>query len=103
MQCTEMLQLGMTSEYLRSRLRSAVEEGVAARSKLGGPEGIATPSAPPPSLDESAPSAPALDTTDPSAPSAPAAAPVITAFHSPECVICLDKKVSLVLGNYRFV
>jgi len=100
MEDKELKELGMTSEYLRSRLRSAVEEGVAARSKLGGTESIATPSAPPPSLDESAPSAPALDNTDPSAPSAPsapAAAPVITAFHSPECVICLDKKSCIIL------
>ena len=49
-----------------------------------------SPSAPSEHLDDQAPSAPATlyDDTEPSAPA------LIQTFHSPECVVCLERKVS---------
>jgi len=53
--------------------------------------GVSTPSAPSYNLDEDTPSAPSIvdddSDTQPSAPS------MIQTFHTPECVICLERKV----------
>lgn len=52
--------------------------------------GSSVPSAPGLDLDEETPSAPSLDPEDDPSPSAPA---MIQAFHTPECVVCLEQKV----------
>ena len=49
--------------------------------------GSSDPSAPSESLDDEAPTAP-VDDQEPSAPA------LIQTFHSPECVVCLERKVS---------
>ena len=51
--------------------------------------GSTAPSAPEPILDDSVPSAPADD----SAPSAPISN-IIETFHTGECVVCMERKVS---------
>ena len=56
--------------------------------------GSSAPSAPGLDLDEETPSAPSLDTEDDPSPSAPSAPAMIQAFHTPECVVCLEQKVS---------
>ena len=58
------------------------------KNKLSNIEnGSSHPSAPSEHLDDEAPTAPSLDQE----PSAPA---MIQTFHSPECVVCLERKVS---------
>ena len=58
------------------------------KNKLSNIEnGSSHPSAPSEHLDDDAPTAPAEDQE----PSAPA---LIQTFHSPECVVCLERKVS---------
>ena len=65
---------------------SAMEDRL--KNKLSNIEnGSSHPSAPSEHLDDEAPTAPSLDQE----PSAPA---MIQTFHSPECVVCLERKVS---------
>ena len=65
---------------------SAMEDRL--KNKLSNIEnGSSHPSAPSEHLDDEAPTAPSLDQE----PTAPA---MIQTFHSPECVVCLERKVS---------
>ena len=75
-------QVGVSSEYMRSKILAAVEETLTTPKVQNG-----QPSAPAASLDETAPSAP-LDDTGPSAPPAP-----VETFQSSECVVCLERQV----------
>ena len=73
---------------------SAMEDRL--KNKLSNIEnGASDPSAPSEHLDDEAPTAPAEDQE----PSAPA---MIQTFHSPECVVCLERKVSRRLGFSLF-
>ena len=77
---------------MRRTIRAGIEEYSAMedrlKNKLSNIEnGSSHPSAPSEHLDDEAPTAPAEDQE----PSAPA---LIQTFHSPECVVCLERKVS---------
>ena len=75
-----------------------MEERMAAKlNKLD--NGSSAPSAPGLDLDEETPSAPSLDTEDDPSPSAPSAPAMIQAFHTPECVVCLEQKVTVLFAN----
>ena len=93
---TAISQLGVSSEYMRSKIRVCVEEMVAMEQRLAAKlhqlEG-GDPSAPAPDLDEDTPSAPAEEGEE-TAPSAPA---LIQTFLTPECVVCLEQKVRLLV------
>ena len=80
---------------MRNTIKAGIEEYVAMedrlRQKISKIDTETTsPSAPSEHLDDEAPSAPATlyDDTEPSAPA------LIQTFHSPECVVCLERKVS---------
>ena len=80
---------------MRNTIKAGIEEFVAMedrlRQKISKIDTETTsPSAPSEHLDDEAPSAPATlyDDTEPSAPA------LIQTFHSPECVVCLERKVS---------
>ena len=77
---------------MRRTIKAGIEEYSAMedrlKNKLSNIEnGSSHPSAPSEHLDDDAPTAPAEDQE----PSAPA---LIQTFHSPECVVCLERKVS---------
>ena len=77
---------------MRRTIRAGIEEYSAMedrlKNKLSSIEnGSSDPSAPSEHLDDEAPTAPVEDQE----PSAPA---MIQTFHSPECVVCLERKVS---------
>ena len=80
---------------MRNTIKAGIEEYVAMedrlRQKISKIDTETTsPSAPSEHLDDEAPSAPATlyDDAEPSAPA------LIQTFHSPECVVCLERKVS---------
>ena len=84
---------------MRNTIKVAIEEYSAMEDRLKEKiskieTGTSEPSAPSEHLDDEAPTAPSLSTDNPE-PSAPA---LIQTFHSPECVVCLERKVRLLLG-----
>merc|ERR1719209_875653 len=90
----DLKQMGISSEFLRRRVLSAIS-GLAqgedsARTKLEGGGGSMKGAASAPSEDEesreAAPSAP--EDTDPSAP--------VETFQSAECVVCLERKCDII-------
>ena len=92
------LQMGISSEYMRNTIKVAIEEYSAMEDRLKEKiskieTGASEPSAPSEHLDDEAPTAPPLS-SDSQEPSAPA---LIQTFHSPECVVCLERKVRFVL------
>ena len=85
-------QLGISSEYMRNKIRVCIDEYVGMEERMQAKldkmeNGVhdSTPSAPASDLDHDIPSAPEDDS-----PSAPA---IIQTFHTPECVVCLERKV----------
>jgi len=96
MEDKDLRELGVSSEYMRSKIRVCVEEMVAMEQRLAAKlhqlEG-GDPSAPAPDLDEDTPSAPAEEGEE-TAPSAPA---LIQTFLTPECVVCLEQKSCVIL------
>ena len=83
---------------MRNKIKLCIDEFVAMEERMATKlnhldNGSSVPSAPAPDLDEDAPSAPSLDNGDETSPSAPSAPAMIQAFHTPECVICLEQKV----------
>merc|ERR1719460_398385 len=90
----DLKQMGISSEFLRRRVLSAItalaQGEDAARHNLEGGAGSQKGAASAPSEDdesrESAPSAP--EDTDPSAP--------VETFQSAECVVCLDRKCDII-------
>jgi len=106
MEDKELKELGVTSEYIRNKIKICIEEYIAMDARIGAKlnkvdedsdNGVSTPSAPSTNLDQDdeTPSAPSIDDDDsnpqPSAPS------MIQTFHSPECVICLERKSCVIL------
>ena len=97
-----LFQLGVSSEYMRNKIKVCIEEYVAMDERIGAKlnkinysNGDGAPSAPASNLDDSNPSAPSLpapDDPEDSSPT-PSAPAMIQTFHTPECVICLERKV----------
>ena len=85
---------------MRNKIKLCIDEFVAMEERMAAKlnkldNGSSAPSAPGLDLDEETPSAPSLDTGDDSSPSAPSAPAMIQAFHTPECVVCLEQKVTV--------
>ena len=100
-----IFQLGVSSEYIRKKIKAGVDEyqemGERMKARFSSIENgeTADPSAPPTETDEDVPSAPTLPNSDDDAhPSAP---PIET-FQSAECVVCMERKVSLRKKNPVF-
>lgn len=104
MEDKDLRELGISSEYMRNKIRVCIEEYVAMDERIGAKlnkinysNGDGAPSAPASNLDDSNPSAPSLppenDETSPP-PSAPA---MIQTFHTPECVVCLERKSCVIM------
>jgi len=104
MEDKELKELGVTSDYLRNKIKICIDEYIAMEARIGEQlknvdednfNGVSTPSAPSYNLDEDTPSAPSIvdddSDTQPSAPS------MIQTFHTPECVICLERKSCVIL------
>jgi len=89
----DLKQMGISSEFLRRRVLSAIaglaEGEDSARSKLEGGAGSEKGAASAPSEDEErGEEASAPEDTDPSAP--------VETFQSAECVICLERKCDII-------
>lgn len=97
MEDKDLKELGVSSEYIRKKLKAGVDEyqamGERMKARFSGIEnGDSTdPSAPPTEMDEDTPTAPALP-SDEGAPSAP---PIET-FQSAECVVCMERKCDII-------
>ena len=96
-----LFQLGISSEYMRNKIRVCIEEYVAMDERIGAKlnkinysNGDGAPSAPASNLDDSNPSAPSLPTENDETSPPPSAPAMIQTFHTPECVVCLERKVS---------
>ena len=95
-----LFQLGISSEYMRNKIRVCIDEYVGMEERMqaklnkmeNGVNGDSAPSAPSSDLDHDIPSAP-----DDDSPSAPA---IIQTFHTPECVVCLERKVIMKPGGH---
>ena len=89
---------------MRNKIKLCIDEFVAMEERMAAKlnkldNGSSAPSAPGLDLDEETPSAPSLDTEDDPSSSAPSAPAMIQAFHTPECVVCLEKKVTSLVAN----
>lgn len=96
MEDKDLKQLGISSEYMRNKIRVCIDEYVGMEERMAAKldkmeNGVhdSRPSAPASDLDHDIPSAPEDDS-----PSAPA---IIQTFHTPECVVCLERKSSVIL------
>merc|ERR1719154_210724 len=90
MEVKDLKELGVSSEYIRKKLLAAMDE----YQTKGDSSSSTSPSAPLPETDDLAPSAPTAPTL-PSSQSVPSA-PLISAFHSNECVICMERKCDII-------
>lgn len=98
MEDKDLREMGISSEYMRNTIKVAIEEYSAMEDRLKEKiskieTGASEPSAPSEHLDDEAPTAPPLS-SDSQEPSAPA---LIQTFHSPECVVCLERKSCIIL------
>merc|ERR1712106_690868 len=97
MEDKDFKELGVSSEYIRKKIKAAVEEyqamGERMKARFSGIENGSTgsPSAPPTEMDDLAPTAPTL----PSAEGVPSAPPIET-FQSAECVVCMERKCDII-------
>jgi hypothetical protein len=89
-------QLGVESEYTRSQLLLGAEQLLAGHQNGGG--AVVAASAPAAHLDDSLPTAPPNDDGDESL--QPSAPPVVDTFQSAECVVCMERTVSLTSLHY---
>lgn len=102
MEDKDLRGIGITSEYMRNKIKLCIDEFVAMEERMAEKlnkldNGSSVPSAPGLDLDEETPSAPSLVTEDEPIPSAPSAPAMIQAFHTPECVVCLEQKSCVIL------
>jgi len=99
MEDKDLAELGVSSEYIRKKIKAGVDEyqemGERMKARFSSIENgeTADPSAPPTETDEDVPSAPTLPNSDDDAhPSAP---PIET-FQSAECVVCMERKCDII-------
>lgn len=99
MEDKDLAELGVSSEYIRKKIKAGVDEyqemGERMKARFSSIENgeTADPSAPPTETDEDVPSAPTLPNSDDGAhPSAP---PIET-FQSAECVVCMERKCDII-------
>merc|ERR1712106_208793 len=97
MEDKDLMELGVSSEYIRKKIKTSVDEyqemGIKLKAKLSSIENgeSADPSAPPTEMDELAPTAPALPSEE-----GAASAPLIETFQSAECVVCMERKCDII-------
>eukprot|EP00092_Neocalanus_flemingeri_P028569 GFUD01031025.1.p1 GENE.GFUD01031025.1~~GFUD01031025.1.p1 ORF type:complete len:761 (-),score=260.52 GFUD01031025.1:320-2602(-) len=97
MEDKDLKELGVSSEYIRKKIKAGVDEyhamGERMKAKFSGIEkGLSeSPSAPPTEMDELAPTAPTLPSTE----DVPSAPPIET-FQSAECVVCMERKCDII-------
>jgi len=99
MEDKDLAELGVSSEYIRKKIKAGVDEyqemGERMKARFSSIENgeTADPSAPPTETDEDVPSAPTLpNSNDGAHPSAP---PIET-FQSAECVVCMERKCDII-------
>merc|ERR1712106_88145 len=97
MEDKDLMELGVSSEYIRKKIKAIVDEyqemGKKLTTKLSSLENgePADPSAPPTEMDELAPTAPALPSEE-----GAASAPPIETFQSAKCVVCMERKCDII-------
>merc|ERR1711892_572582 len=85
MEDKDLMELGVSSEYIRKKIKASVDEyqemGNKLKAKLSSIENgeSADPSAPPTEMDELAPTAPPIET-----------------FQSAECVVCMERRCDII-------
>jgi len=99
MEDKDLVELGVSSEYIRKKIKAAVDEyqemGERMKARFSSIENgeTADPSAPPTEMDEDVPTAPTLPSSDEGA--QPSAPPIET-FQSAECVVCMERKCDII-------
>jgi len=97
MEDKDLMELGVSSVYIRKKIKASVDEYLEMDKKLTGKLSSiengepADPSAPPTEMDELAPTAPALPSEE-----GAASAPPIETFQSAECVVCMERKCDII-------
>ena len=94
---------------MRNKIKIGIEEYVAMNERIGAKlnnidhANNGVPSAPSSNLDEDTPTAPSMTEEPGNGSLAPSAPTLVQTFQSPECVICLERKVNILYDALQII